>query len=299
MKIINKIEKAQRRSPFMIIASIVIGAYCLTLVLSLAWAIFSAFKSDWDYSADKFGWPASGLTFDNFITVFTEFTKDVTLADRSTRPVGMIEMFANSLIYGVGVSLIANLSRSMCAYVASKYRHLGWPRFLHTLVIILMTISFPGNLAVTIKFYNMTHLYNNMFLCIVMSFSFTGANFLYFYAAYQGVSNEYAEAAQIDGANQFTIMVQIMMPMIKNIFIALFMLDFIAHWNDYTPSLVYLPRYPMVAYGLYHFKSTLRPVPTTVELFASISVVVLPTLLLFIIFKDKIVSNLSIGGLKG
>lgn len=292
MKTTNSIEKAQRRSPFMIVATVIIGAYCLTLVFALAWAIFSAFKYNWDFNNDKFGWPENGFTFENFVKIFTTLSVSV-----DTRAVSILEMFAYSLIYGVGVSFVANFSRSMCAYVAVKYRHLGWTKILHTLVIILMTIAFPGNLAVTIKFYRMTNLYNNLFGCILMSFSFTGANFLYFYAAYQGVSNEYAEAAQIDGANQFTVMLQIIMPMIKNIFIALFMLDFIAHWNDYTPSMVYLPRYPMVAYGLYRFKNVERP--NAVEIFASVSVIVLPTLALFIIFKDKIVSNLSIGGLKG
>lgn len=291
------IEKSQKRTPFMIGASIVIGIYCLTLVVALGWAMFSSFKYNWDFKTDKFGWPKHGMTIENFITVLTSFQKDVTLADGSQGSVDMLGMFFYSLVYGVGVSFIGNLSRSMCAYVAAKYRHLRWPLFIHTLVLVLMTIAFPGNLAVTIKFYKMMNLYDNLFLCIFTSFGFTGANFLYFYAAYRGVSDEYREAASIDGANQWTIMFRIMMPMVKNIFIALFVLDFIAHWNDYTPSLVWLPRYPMVAYGLYHFKN--NDYPNAVEMFACVSVVIIPTLTIFIVFKDKIVSNLSIGGLKG
>jgi len=88
--------------------------------------------------------------------------------------------------------------------------------------------------------------------------------------------------------------------MVKNIFIALFMLDFIASWNDYSVSLVYLPSYPMVAYGLYVYNMDTGNASSGVPLkLAGSALVILPTLTIFIVFRNKIVSNLSIGGLKG
>ena len=218
--------------------------------------------------------------------------------DGSVKSIGLLAMLFYSIIYSVGVSLVSNVSRSMCAYVCARYSHLKLTKFVYGLVIVLMTISFPSNLAVTIKFFKLVGIYDNLFMTIITSITFGGGHFLYFYAAYVGLSKEYSEAASIDGANQFQVMFKVMMPMCKNIFIALFMLEFIAHWNDYTPNVVFLRSYPMLAYALYHFRLK-TPQPSIPLQLSSSTLVIIPTLAIFIAFKDKIMSNLTIGGLKG
>ena len=298
MKKLSKLERAKRTTPFLIGATIFIALYSLTLILPLIWAVFSSLKVSIDFQNTVFAWPKYGFHLENWYNAFFEIELNVMTA-KGPRDVYLLEMFGYSIIYSVGTAFIACFSRSACAYVVAKYRHLGWTKLVHTLVIILMIISFPSNLAITIKFYKLIGLYNNFIGCIIMSFGFNGSHFLYFYAAYCGVSSEYAEAAEIDGANQLTIMLRIMMPMVKNIFMGLFILNFIAVWNDYSPSLVFLPSYPMVAYGLYAYQFKTQGANSVPLKLAGCTLVILPTLALFVIFKDKIVSNLSIGGLKG
>lgn len=290
----SKLEKNKQLTPFAIIATVFLTIYSLTLVLPLCWAVFSSLKiGNGDFINTVFAWPKKGLHFSNWISALA----DMKTKTDSGREVYLYEMFFYSIIYSVSTGLISEFSRSACAYVAARYKHLGWTKFVHTLVIILMVVSFPSNLATTIGFYKLTGMYDNLFLVCIMSFGFTGTSFLYFYAAYSGVSREYSEAAEIDGANQFTIMIKIMMPMVKNIFIALFILNFIATWNDYSTSLVYLQSYPMVAYGLYLYQNdTNATIPLKL---ASCALVIMPTLAVFIIFRNRIVSNISIGGLKG
>lgn len=297
MKKYTKLENKQRTTPFLIVASVIICIYCVSLILPLVWVIFSCFKFNPDFIKNPFGLPKFGFTWTNFGAI-SKIGVQLTSAE-GIRIVGVAEMFLYSIIYAVGVSFVANFSRCVCAYIAAKYRHLRWPVFLHAFVVFLMTFSFPSNLAVTIKFYKMMRMYDNLAMCLITSVAFGGANFLYFYAAFVGVSNEYAEAASLDGAGRFTIMFRIIMPMIKNIFIALFMLEFITHWNDYNPSLIFLPSYPMLAYGLWRFQYQKTPSIPVLQQMATTVVVIVPTLTVFILFKDKIVSNLAIGGLKG
>ena len=121
---------------------------------------------------------------------------------------------------------------------------------------------------------------------------------MYYYAAFKGVSSGYMEAARIDGANEYTIFFRIMLPLIKGTFLALFLLDFIGMWNNYKLSLEYLPSYPVVAYGLFRMK-TMRVADNIPIQLAGCSLVIFPTLVLFIIFKEKLIGSLSIGGLKG
>lgn len=293
------LEEKKRLTPFLIVAAILIGIYALTLILPLCWAIFSSLKLGIDFADTVFGWPKYGFKWRNWIDAFEKINLKVMKDGQGMKTVTFIEMFGYSMFYCVVTSFIAIFSRSACAYVVAKYKDLGWPRFVHTLVIILMTVSFPSNLAVTIRFYKFTNLYNNFLLCTIMSFGFTGAYFLYFYAAYVGVSKEYSEAAEIDGASQLVVMLRVIMPMVSNIFTALFILQFIACWNDYSPSLVYLPSYPMVAYGLFRYQFATGATSSVPMKLSGCTLVIIPILTLFIVFRNKIISSVSIGGLKG
>ena len=123
--------------------------------------------------------------------------------------------------------------------------------------------------------------------------------YLVFFAAFKGVSKEYSEAASIDGASEFTIMVRIMLPMVKTVMLTVFLIKFIELWNDYQNPMLYLPSYPTVAFGVYYMSVVNRTndISTTVRLAGSILMAV-PVLILFVCFKDKLIGNLSMGGVK-
>lgn len=295
----SQFQKNQRKTTFLIVMGIILLVYSITLLFPLLWAIFSSLKTDLDFTSEPFGLsPYDGLQFGNIIEAFRTLSINVITKSGDTADIDLLHMLAYSVIYSVGVAFVSNFTRSLCAYVCARYQRVRFTKWIYGLVIVLMTISFPSNLSVTIDFWKMVGIYDNMFMTIITSISFGGANFLYLYAAYVGLSQEYSEAAQIDGANQFQVMFSVMMPMVKNIFVALFMLDFIACWNDYMPNVVNLRSYPMLAYGLYGFQQK-TPRPSIPLQLSSSTLVILPTLAIFIIFKDKIMSNLSIGGLKG
>ena len=61
-----------------------------------------------------------------------------------------------------------------------------------------------------------------------------------------------SEAAQIEGAGNYTVMFRIVFPMISKIFTTLCLIEFITLWNDYTYPLLYLNSYPTLAYGIFY-----------------------------------------------
>ncbi len=294
----SKLENRQRRTLFLIIMAVVLVLYSISLLFPLLWTVSSSIRLNRRFSADPMGLP-SEFMFENYLELFTQFSISGILDNQgNTKSVYFLEMLYNSLFYCFGVSIVANTTRCLCAYVCARYRNVKFTKWIYNLVIVMMTISFPSNLAVTIEYYNLVGIYNNMYMAVFLSLSFQGANFLFLYAAFISLSKEYAEAAQLDGANQFQVMVQVMIPMVKNIFVALIMLEFITHWNDYQPNVIYLRAYPMLSYALFHFVESPKAVPAVQKL-AGCFIVMIPTLVIFIIFKDRIMSNLSIGGLKG
>ena len=288
------LQKKEKKSGMAIFATVVMSIYSLLLVVPLLWAIMCSFKSMTDFGLNPFGLP-NRWNFDNYLKAFTELNVMVESGGTSRR-VNLAEMFANSLYYAIVCAFIGQFTRAACAYCAAKYRHHPEMRFMHKLVVVLIVFALPSSHAGMIRMRQLLGLYDNLFIGeTILSIGFTGTQFLFYYAAFKGVSSGYMEAARIDGAGEFTIFMKVMFPLIRNTFFALFVLSFIALWNDYEVSVLYLPSHPVVAYGLFKFK-TYKSIPIQL---AGCSLVIIPTLTLFLIFKNKLVGNLSIGGLKG
>jgi ABC-type glycerol-3-phosphate transport system permease component len=173
-------------------------------------------------------------------------------------------------------------------------------KWIHSFVIIAMILPIVGSGPSGIQMIKSLGLYDSIFGFYFVKFSFMGLYFLLFHATFKNLSWGYAEAAIIDGASEWTVMVKIMFPLVSSTFGVIMLLFFIGYWNDYMTPLLYLPSYPTIAVGLYKFYSApgqqtgLIPMQLT-----GCMLVMIPILIIFIIFRNKIMSNVAIGGLKG
>jgi ABC-type glycerol-3-phosphate transport system permease component len=80
------------------------------------------------------------------------------------------------------------------------------------------------------------HLDGTVIGCIFLYSGGFGTNFLLLYSFFKNLSWTYVEAAKIDGASDFRIFLQIVLPMAKGPMVAVTILTFIGLWNDYlTP----------------------------------------------------------------
>ena len=86
---------------------------------------------------------------------------------------------------------------------------------------------------------------------LLISFaSGVGFNFIVLYAFYQSLSWEYAEAAFIDGAGDFRVFIQVMVPQTMSVVLALAVVTCVTFWNDYMGPLLFLKSYPTLATGI-------------------------------------------------
>ena len=132
-----------------------------------------------------------------------------------------------------------------------------------------------------------------------MQFNFLGSYYLVFHAMFANVPKDFADAAYIDGAGEWRVMMQIMIPMVKNTFFVIVLLYFIGYWNDYQTPMLYIPSYPTMANGLYQFsQSTDNALATVPMKLTGCMIMFLPILVLFLIFRNKMLGNISMGGLK-
>ena len=143
-------------------------------------------------------------------------------------------------------------------------------------------------------------LYNQIWGTWIQKFNFQGMYFLVFYAMVKSLGKEYWEAAYIDGADQYTVLLKVIMPLLKNTIVLVVLLQFIGFWNDYQSQLLYIPSYPTLAYGIYYItnvKTDSDLVNTPMKLSAAI-VFATPIIILFVIFRNKLMGNLTMGGVK-
>ena len=123
--------------------------------------------------------------------------------------------------------------------------------------------------------------------------------FLYFTAYFKNLSWTYAEAAMIDGADDFQIYFKVMFPQTKPIFGALFLTNWITNWNTYESALIYLPQLPTLPVGIYQFNTEMIYRARLDILFAACVIIAIPAIVLFVVFNKMITTNVSVGGIKG
>ena len=271
--------------------------YSVILFALFIWGFLTAMRENLGFISDPFGFEG-GLHIDNFEKAFFLFQTTVKGVDGGYRTVYIEEMFLNSLIYSLGCSFVNTFVTCVVAYVASKFdfKICG---IISTMVIVLLALPIVGNLPAEISMAKMLNIYGTMGGMFIMRAAFIGPYFLIFAAVFKGVPKDFTEAGYIDGANEFTIFFNLMMPMVNDTFMTIMLLSFIGYWNDYSVPLIYLPDNPPLALGLYRFNaSTDNEISTVPMKMAGCFIVSIPILIIFIAFQNKLMGNISMGGLK-
>lgn len=291
----NRISR--RMDAFQIILYVIVAVYCLSMVYVLLFGLMNSLKDATDFEwLNPFGFPHKefGWKFDNYSKVLKEFK--VSSMSMGGEEVGFMGMFVNSLLYAVFMSLFSMATQIMVAYAIAKYDFRLKP-LLYGVAVIVMLLPIIGSLASEVQMADTFNFRNNLLGICLMKCKYAGLYFLVFYATFRSVSWTYAEAAQIDGAGHLKIFIEIILPLIKSTVFAVFILLFIEFWNDYYTPMIFLPQSPTMSYGLFVFQTDNRA-SQPIQLAACL-LTCLPILVLFVVFKNKIMGNVTMGGLKG
>ncbi len=295
---IKELRKGFRvlKHPFALFFYIVMILYVLSLIIPVFWLVLTTFKNLEDFNFNRFGFPTT-WQFKNYANVFSKMF--IQLSDAPYRKVYVPELMFNGLAYSVCNVSGALIAQCLVAYGCSKYKSkVG--SFLQIFAIVTMILPLVGSLSATLTLYRKLGLYKNFFGIILAHAGWGGSTFLLFCGIFKGISNDYRDAAFVDGAGHWRVFITIMVPMIKTSIFALFIINFISSWNDYMTPLVYLPNFPTIGYGLFSFRNSTDSLVSQIPMqMTGCVVVMIPVIILFICFRNKIMGNLSLGGLKG
>ena len=270
---------------------VVFTAYALTLVLPLVWTAYNSLKDARSYNDDPFKLPElSNLQWKNYLQIFDEekMTVSIPTAVFNTvwRTVGSVSC---------GIFFSACTSYVVCKY-AQNHRWLNW------VYVFIVTVLIIPVLGATATSYNLMHnelqIANKPELIWTTWCSGMGFGFLMQYSGWKSLSWSYAEAAFMDGASHFQVFWKVMLPMIKPVVSALFVVNFISAWGEYMDTVMYMDEWPSLGYMVYALQNQARYFGMPLY-FAVIVVSMLPTLAVFIGFQETIMKNMTTGGLKG
>ena len=285
---------------FPTVAWIAVALWCLIFLGLLFWAFINSLKTYINFYEDPLFFPKGGTgygwKFSNYAAAFSALQ-----IFREGREIMAPEMLLNSLLYAGGSGVVSVITACLASYILAKYSYLKWVRGLWVIVLITNYLPISSSLAANIKLLTDLGLYDSLLGVIFWQCGAFGYIFLIYYATWKSVSWSYAEAAFIDGAGHFRTMLLIMWPMTRTIFGVLFIQQFITLWNDYMTPIIYLPSYPNLSYGAYQFQFSVADVniATPPIQIAGLLMLALPVFILFLIFRNKLMGSLTLGGLKG
>ena len=298
---ISAVPRKKKRfmtSVSLVILCTILVLYSISLLAPLAWSLLTAFKDELAFRGainDSLLWDLIGLnnlTFENFATAYERFELTI-----DGTPVSMIPMFINSILYAGGCAIVATAVPTVVSYLVARYEYkLG--SVVYTIVLITMAIPIVGSLPAEMSMISMLGLEDSLFALFILKFNFLSIYFLVLHAQFKVIPKDYTEAAEIDGASDWYVMTKIIFPIAFGTISTVFIMMFIQFWNDYQTPQIYWRSGPVVAYGLFQIMNGGLGKSTPVKLSATV-MVALPILVIFGIFNKKIMSNMSIGGVKG
>ncbi|MBO5712827.1 MAG: carbohydrate ABC transporter permease [Clostridia bacterium] len=322
MKSKYRIKKPFYKQAFPLTIFILLIVYVISLFTPFLWAVLASFNSEamfsnqsimpedtkWDILMKIFLVPTgynnkwTGEFIEGFtLTNYSWSLDHISVKKPDNTIVGLPQLILNSLVYSIGCTVITATTHVVTAYASARYGHHKIASILYPIVIITMIIPIVGSLPAELDMMRTLGTYDNIIGLLLMKGGFLGSSFLIYYATFKGISWEYAEAAFIDGASHFKVLIEIMVPLAMGSIAALMLMNFIAFWNDWKVNIQYLPfSWPMVSYALFLFQKESNIDGLNIpRIMAGCIIIAIPLIILFIVFKDKLMNNLTVGGLKG
>lgn len=294
----NQVKKKQGGFSLLLTGiGIVLAIYALIMITLLVWGAYTSFKDPLDYRIDNLGLPPV-WQFSNYITVIDNFFV-VDTSVTPTRDIYLMEMLCNSLLYAGGSAFLQATVQFIMAYLASRF-HFKFGKIVYFLVIVGMTVPIVGSEPSALAIANNLNLRDSIFGMWLMKSYFLGMYFLIFFETLKAFPKDFSEAAYIDGASNTRVMFQIIAPLTKTTYLTIVLLLFVQFWNDYTTPMLFMPNVPTLSYGLYTFvmgKSVDAIANEPMRLCACF-LLLIPILVLFAVFHDKLLSNVTLGGVK-
>lgn len=264
------------------IYAILIG-YSFVVIYPVFLMVLSSFKTSREIFRSPFALP-DAWSLANYVEAWTR-------GNFST-------YFGNSVLVSAASLVLVLLLGSLAAYPLGRYAFRGrtW-----LTMYFLSGLMLPIKLGILPLFFLMRSLglYDTP-LALIAVYAASGLPFTIFVLAnfFETLPRELEEAARLDGASEFRIFWQVMLPLVRPALATVAIFNFIPWWNDFFFPLIFIrsDRFKTLPLGLFSFFGEHQN--DWALLFAGLTITALPVLIVYLFASRQIIKGLTSGALK-
>ena len=258
----------------------------IVFVSPLIWMISASFKPEAKIFANM-----------NSLTTFLPVEPSLNNYVEVFRRINMANVFKNTLLYIALILVFDLVINSICGYALAKFEFRG-RKLMLSFIVALMVLPME---AILLPLYiEMSQLgWVNTLRALVIPFIAKCFSIYMFYNFFHDIPDDLIEAAAIDGSSPVRTFFSIVMPISKTVYATVFILDFVAHWNDFMwPFLVMTGEDKRtIQLAVQSFFST-SPVHYS-AIMAALVVSAIPMIIMFIFIQKYYVEGIASSGIKG
>lgn len=218
--------------------------------------------------------------------------------------------YGNTLIYMLTGTILNLFMTSLGAYVLSR-KGVYWRNLI--MFITVFTMFFSGGL---IPFYLIVRGLGltDKIWALILPTAISTYNLIVMRTSFAGIPDSMEESARIDGANDFTILFRVILPLSMPVVAVMILFYGVGHWNAWFNAMIFLKTremYPLqlilreilIASSTDNMTTSvasadIEPVAETIK-YATIMVATLPILFVYPFLQKYFVQGIMVGALKG
>lgn len=284
----EKIQKSAKTKKVLrnIVVYALLTFWALLVLFPFYWMILTSVKTYGSYNAEHI--PAFftlSPTLQNYVDAFTT--------------VKLGKYLLNTLLFTLVTTAIMLVVITLAAFAFARLNFRG-KNLAFTLFLSLMMI--PNELVVITNFTTITNLgLRNSFTGLILP-SVTSVFYIYLLREnFAQIPDELYYAAKVDGTSDLRYLRRVMIPICKPTLITIVILKVIECWNSYVwPRLITDdPDYYLVSNGIQEIRENGFGRENIPAMMAAVVVISLPLIVLFLIFRKKVMAGVARGGTKG
>lgn len=269
-----------------VLIKLVILVICIIEIYPIFWLLTASFKQQYEWTTKAAYALNETFHWQNYVDAWTRGNMSV--------------YFKNSIINTL-VSLVFIVYFALTIGFALTKMQWKWRDKVASYFGLGIMVPVATALIPLFQIFSKTNLYNTRYALILVYIAFGLSLSIYLVAGYmKSLPDEIMEASVIDGCGIYKMLWHIVVPLMKNATITVLVLQFFFKWNDLLFSMTFISssKLKTIQTGLLYFETEFGA-KNWGAIFASVSMSVMPLLVIYLILNKKVIEGMTSGAVKG